>query len=216
MEAVKSRLTAPPQAASKGPRGRFETSDSGAGVLQRARSLSPIHSLADSNTGVQITSNILSDNAMPKKIASLPTRILVAVEGSEPSLKAASITAARYALKLASVSRSELIAVCVVQLPQYIDESTRVILRRELKSRGESTLVEISKIASHERVSFKGETLETMGSISSTLIEFANRKGVDLIVLGTRPSTASMTKMMLGSVSSGVASNANCPVLVVR
>ena len=153
---------------------------------------------------------------MPKQTASLPKKILVAVEGSEPSLKAASITAARYALKLASVSRSEMVAVCVVQLPQYIEESTRAILRRELKSKGESTLVEISKIASQNRVSFRGETLETMGSISKTLIEFADREGVDLIVLGTRPSTSSMTKIMLGSVSSGVASNANCPVLVVR
>ena len=153
---------------------------------------------------------------MPRKLASLPRKILVAVEGSEPSSKAGSITAARYALKLASVSRSELIAVCVVQLPQYIEESTRAILRRELKSKGESALDEISKIASHDKVRFKGETLETMGSISSTIIEFASREGVDLIVLGTRPSTASMTKVMLGSVSSGVASNANCPVLVVR
>jgi nucleotide-binding universal stress UspA family protein len=141
---------------------------------------------------------------------------MVAVEGSEPSLKAASITAARYALKLASASQSEVIAVCVVQLPQYIEESTRAILRRELISKGDSTLAQISKIASSDKVAFKSHTLETMGSISSALIEFADQKGVDLIVLGTRPSTASMTKMMLGSVSSGVASNANCPVLVVR
>ena len=60
---------------------------------------------------------------------SLPRKLLVAVEGSEPSLRESSMKAAKYALKLATVSGASVIAVCVVQIPEYIEENTRAILR---------------------------------------------------------------------------------------
>ncbi len=147
---------------------------------------------------------------------SLPSKILVAVEGSEPSLRESSMKAASYSLKLASVSGSELVAICVVQIPEYIEESTRVSLHEELFRKSEKTLAEVAHLASESKVRFSSKVLETSGGIAGAICNFSSKEGVDLIVLGTRASTSSLTKMMLGSVASGVASNADCPVLVVR
>jgi nucleotide-binding universal stress UspA family protein len=154
---------------------------------------------------------------MPSEISvSLPRRILVAVEGSEPSLRESSLKAARYALILASTVHSELLGVCVVQIPEYIEENTRAILRDELFKKSDKTLGEIKDLANEYKVGFEARTLETSGSIATTICNLSEKEGVDLIVLGTRASTSPLAKMMLGSVASGVVSNAGCPVLVVR
>jgi nucleotide-binding universal stress UspA family protein len=146
----------------------------------------------------------------------LPRKILVAVEGSEPSLKEASMKAAKYALKLASVSGAELVAICVVQIPEYIEDNTRAVLRNELVGKSEATLAEVEKLANDSKVKFSSKVLETSGSIATTICTYSAIEKVELVILGTRPNTSSLTKMMLGSVASGVAGNAECPVLVVR
>jgi nucleotide-binding universal stress UspA family protein len=148
--------------------------------------------------------------------ASLPSRLLVAVEGSEPSLKESSMKAAAYALKLASTSDASLIAICVVQIPEYIEENTRASLRHELFRKSEVTLKEIRGLASKSGVKFASKVIETSGGISTAICNFAEKENVDLVVLGTRSAASSLTKLMLGSVASGVVGNAHCPVLVVR
>jgi nucleotide-binding universal stress UspA family protein len=147
---------------------------------------------------------------------SLPARILVAVEGSEPSLRESSLKAAKYALILASAAHSELLGACVVQIPEYIEEKTRVILRDELFAKSVKTLDEIRDLARESKVKFEARVLETSGAIATAICNLSEKEAVDLIVLGTRASTSSLTKMMLGSVALGVTNNASCPVLVVR
>jgi len=153
---------------------------------------------------------------MTRISSSLPRKILVAVEGSEPSLRESSMKAAAYALNLARASAAELVAVCVVQIPEYIEENTRAILRNELFAKSEKTLGDVADLASAAKVNYSSKVLETSGAIATTICNLASGEGVDLIVLGTRANTSNLTKMMLGSVASGVASNADCPVLVVR
>ena len=153
---------------------------------------------------------------MPEASPPLPRKILVAVEGSEPSLKESSMKAAEYALKLASLTRAELLAICVVQIPEYIEENTRAVLRSELFRKSEATLREVSQLATTSKVKYSSKVLETNGAIATTICNYSSKEGVDLVVLGTRANTSSLTKMMLGSVASGVVSNADCPVLVVR
>lgn len=148
--------------------------------------------------------------------ASLPRKLLVAVEGSEPSLKESSLKAAGYALKLASLSGASVVAICVVQIPEYIEESTRKSLHDELFRKSEVTLDEVKRLSSKSKVKFDSRVIETNGAISTAICSFAEKEGVDMVVLGTRANTSNLTKMMLGSVASGVASNAHCPVLVVR
>ena len=124
--------------------------------------------------------------------------------------------AAAYALKLATASGAEVVGVCVVQIPEYIEENTRASLRSELLAKSEKTLDEVGGLASASGVKYSSKVLETSGAIATTICNFSSKEGVDLIILGTRANTSNLTKAMLGSVASGVAGNADCPVLVVR
>jgi len=158
----------------------------------------------------------MSHQNSPDVQSVLPKRILVAVEGSEPSLKDASVRAATYALKMAAATGAEVLGICVVQIPEYIEEGTKAVLRSELFTKSRLTLEEVGALAEKERVAYGSRVVETSGAISSTICGLADEESIDLIVLGTRANTSSLTKMMLGSVASGVAGNASCPVLVVR
>jgi nucleotide-binding universal stress UspA family protein len=104
----------------------------------------------------------------------------------------------------------------VVQIPEYIEEYTRTSLRGELSRKSEATLGEIEGLSTKAGVKFASRVIETSGGISTAICSFAEKEKVDLVVLGTRSATSSLTKMMLGSVASGVVGNAHCPVLVVR
>ncbi len=53
------------------------------------------------------------------------------------------------------------------------------------------------------------------GEPAVTLVELAEQRGCDLIVLANRGQSA-LSRWMLGSVASSVAANARCPVLLVR
>jgi nucleotide-binding universal stress UspA family protein len=153
---------------------------------------------------------------MAQENPELPKRIMVAVEGSEPSLRESSMKAARYAIRLAASSGASVVGVCVVQIPEYVEESTRQMLREELLSKSGKTLEEVRQLAAASKITFESKTVETSGSISTTICGLADKEKTDMIVLGTRANTSSLTKMMLGSVAAGVVGNASCAVLVVR
>lgn len=141
----------------------------------------------------------------------MPRKITVAVEGSPPSLKAA-----EYALELASLTGSAVIALHVILLPQYIDEQTKSRLREELTARGEKVLDQTNNMPRKKEVIFTRRILETNTSIALTICNFSEREGADLIILGDRTEASPVARLMLGSVAAGVANNASCPVLVVR
>jgi nucleotide-binding universal stress UspA family protein len=141
----------------------------------------------------------------------LPKKITVAVEGSQPSLRAA-----EYALRLASSTGSKVTALYVILVPQYIDDITKTRLRHVLTARGDKVLAKIRKMARESKVSVATKILETDTSIVSTICAFSEQERVDLIVLGVRTDTSPVARLMLGSVATGVANNALCPVLVVR
>ena len=141
----------------------------------------------------------------------MPRKITVAVEGSPPSVKAA-----EYALELASLTGSAVIALHVILLPQYIDEQTKSRLREELTARGEKVLDQTNNMPRKKEVIFTRRILETNTSIALTICNFSEREGADLIILGDRTEVSPVARLMLGSVATGVANNASCPVLVVR
>ncbi|MBM3897837.1 MAG: universal stress protein [Thaumarchaeota archaeon] len=54
----------------------------------------------------------------------------------------------------------------------------------------------------------------TTFSARATICQVATDLGVDLIVIGTKGT--SVRRVIMGSVTTGVVTSANCPVLVVR
>ena len=130
---------------------------------------------------------------VPEAIPSLPRKILVAVEGSEPSLRESSMKAVHYALELCSVTGAELAAICVLQIPEYIEENTREILRKELVGKSEATLEEVAQVASDSKVRYSSKVLETSGAIATAICNYSSKEGVDLVVLGTRANPSSLS-----------------------
>src|SRR5712691_2501789 len=119
----------------------------------------------------------MSDPAAP-----LPKGILVAVDGSEPSQRAA-----LYALAMAVLAKSHLFALNVVLLPRGASRDIVENLRVDLNAKAQEIVAAVSKNAESAHVAdCEGRVLETDRSVVETITSFAKEKEVELIVLGTK------------------------------
>ena len=141
--------------------------------------------------------------------ANLPKKILVAVDGSDPSMKAVS-----YATKLARLTGANLLFLNVILLPSSSSPQMIESLRRELMTKSSAILAKSTSSAKTLDVEAQGKTLETNRSVVEAIVEFSEKEGTDLIVLGSRGMT--MGRLMLGSIAAGTTNLAHIPVLVVR
>jgi nucleotide-binding universal stress UspA family protein len=141
-------------------------------------------------------------------------RILVPLDGSDSSFQAA-----KYAIKLAKMAGAEIIFMHAVTNPPYVEYKTAglVIMHyiEEAKRRAEMWYRNVGDIASKEGVKFSSETTLDVSSPADSIINYAESKKADLIVMGTHGRTG-VKRFLLGSVASGVVTHAKCSVLVVR
>jgi len=140
----------------------------------------------------------------------LPRKILIAIDGSDPSLKAVS-----YAVQIGKLTNASLTGLHVVLLPSYATPETLESLRKDLTSKGKSILAEARKLAESRGARILEKLVETRRSVVLAITEEAERDNADLIVLGTK-GTSGIPKLMLGSVAAGVVSFAHCSVIGVR
>ena len=64
-------------------------------------------------------------------------------------------------------------------------------------------------------VMLKTEVVASPTSVVPAIVDYAKKNGIDLIILGTRGWTG-FSKLLLGSLASGVVIYASCPVMVVK
>jgi nucleotide-binding universal stress UspA family protein len=136
-------------------------------------------------------------------------KIVVAVDGSEPSLKAVS-----FASQLAKQTGSKLHILNVIMLPAYASQPTLENLRAELSKKSAQILEKSEALAKTAKVETDTKVVETTQSVVERIVEYSDMEKADLIILGSRGTT--MGKLMLGSIAAGTANLAHCPVLVVR
>lgn len=146
-------------------------------------------------------------------------KILVSTDGSENAKRAVEA-----ACLLAKQNGSELLIVHVVSeaLPvQYapigINETaadlTAYYNSVQQKAR---ELIDASVAGARKTgVNAAGEVLRTISSTVEAILQASDRFHADMIVVGTR-GLGGFKKLLLGSVSSGIVSHANCSVLIVR
>jgi len=142
-------------------------------------------------------------------------KILLAVDGSEPSITAVALVKA---LTLPADSTVELItviaddfwtygpwpALALIQTPAALDRATQDVRAR------------LDDLA--DGLAADGRTIGTTvrhGRPASEIVIEADRFAADLIVVGARGHSA-VERLFVGSVSSEVVDQADCPVLVVR
>jgi len=156
------------------------------------------------------TASPKEDRAETSLQVSLPEKIVVAVDGSDPSFKALS-----YAAKVAGLNKSKIVVLSVMSLPPWTAAKTADALKKDLSSKAADVLGRAKSLARSNGVDVETRSIETSGSIVMAIIDFSNKEKADLIVMGTK-GTSGYGKMMLGSVAAGVVSFASCPVLAVR
>jgi nucleotide-binding universal stress UspA family protein len=149
-------------------------------------------------------------------------KIMVAIDGSKESMHAANC-----AIGVAKRYNATLVVLTV--LPQelrYDYEIDRVdpeipmtpvrgvveLSRMEIEDKWFTV---IKKNALVSKVRIETEVVMEGKSVVSDIIEYSEKQGIDLIVIGTKGKTG-LRRLLLGSVSQGVLAYAHCPVLLVR
>jgi nucleotide-binding universal stress UspA family protein len=143
-----------------------------------------------------------------------PTRILLAIDGSEE----AELAALR-AVDLADATDSELHVVHVGVVPRFLESYPGTLgyerrLYNQIEEESRQLLRELSW-----RVKVVGGTVAgthlRMGAVNLEIVALAKELQADLIVMGCRGHRG-IRRAIVGSISDAVIRHAPCPVLVVR
>ncbi len=138
------------------------------------------------------------------------TRILVAVDGSEVSIRAA-----EHAARIAKEEGAELVALHVVPVPPFEVSGELADHYDNARRNAKKWMKDVEAIATRLGIGVKTEVVVGAYSVVDALIGYAETAGVDLIVSGTRGKTPSR-RMLVGSVASGLVEYSSCAVLIVR
>jgi nucleotide-binding universal stress UspA family protein len=140
-------------------------------------------------------------------------RVLLAVDGSNPSLEAARALAHLSPLQeVVLVHAIEPASLYFVSGPEVVLGDTK-LLQSELEARGREVLERAAALVPRTAGAVS-QRLET-GSSADAILEVAERERVDLIVIGGR-GLGRIRELVVGSVSHRVLHHAPCPVWVVH
>jgi nucleotide-binding universal stress UspA family protein len=151
-------------------------------------------------------------------------RILLSIDGSESSIKAAG-----YAIAMAKKKRendnAELIALYVihseikhVSSTSYggsVNQKSIDGIIEHAKKEAQTWFDKVQEEADEYNVKLRREVIVNSDSIVGGVVDYAERERVDLIVIGSR-GLSGFKRLLLGSTASGVITYAHCPVLVVK
>jgi len=132
-------------------------------------------------------------------------RIMVAVDGSENSKRAGD-----YAIKIGLELHADVVALHVVPVGKPFPEEN---LEKGTKH-DYAYLDKIGEQSISAGVDLEIEIVRAESAVVNEIVEAANKKNIDLIVIGIR--SVSEFRFMLGSTATGVVETARCPVLVVK
>jgi nucleotide-binding universal stress UspA family protein len=138
------------------------------------------------------------------------TKVLVAVDGSEVSLRAV-----EHAARIAKQDGAELLVLHVVPVPPFEIQGQLADHYDHARRDANKWMKDVEDIASMHGIGAKTEILVGAHSVVDAVIGYAETLAVDLIVSGTRGRTPSR-KMLVGSVARGLVEYSSCAVLVVR
>lgn len=139
-------------------------------------------------------------------------KILVPIDGSEPSL-----CAAKYAAHLAKLSgNSEITLLYVVDMDKEVSSLEQVMMSgyvpQELKNKGYDILYDLkAKLDNSLSINISVQ----IGEPVDIIVDTAKENDFNLIVMGSR-GQSTLKNILLGSVSQYVLKHAPCPVLIVH
>ena len=138
-------------------------------------------------------------------------KVLVPIDGSETSFRTA-----KYALALAKEWQAAITLLHVSQVPPFPAHLTSLDkYYKEIREHAEEWFDKIKNFPESAGVDIKTKVVTAAVSIVGAIVEVAESEDTDLIVIGPR-GISKFSKLLLGSVTSGVTTYAPCPVLVVK
>jgi nucleotide-binding universal stress UspA family protein len=149
------------------------------------------------------------------------SKILVPIDGSEPSFHAA-----RIANNIAKRFNSEIIFLYVVVSPSKYEYANltglvtpkqidMIIQNAKEEAKDWFKRVEDMVKEANPNIKLSTKVLLTGIAVYGEIIQYAEKENIDLIVLGTR-GRSGFKKLLLGSTATGVVTYAHCPVLVTK
>jgi nucleotide-binding universal stress UspA family protein len=149
------------------------------------------------------------------------SKILVPIDGSEPSFHAAHI-----ASNIANKFNSEIIVLYVVVSPSKAEYAnlTGLVTPKQIdmiienaKKEARDWFNRIEDMIKEKNPNIKVSTkvILTGVAVYGEIIQYAGQENIDLIAIGTR-GRSGVKKLLLGSTASGVVTYADCPVLVTK
>ena len=149
------------------------------------------------------------------------SKILVPIDGSEPSFHAAHI-----ASNIANKFNSEIIVLYVVVSPSKSEYANltglvtpkqidMIIENAKKQARDWFNRIEDMIKVKNRNIKVSTKVILTGIAVYGEIIQYADQENIDLIVIGTR-GRSGVKKLLLGSTASGVVTYADCPVLVTK
>lgn len=139
-------------------------------------------------------------------------KILLPVDGSEPSLEAV-----RHAIRLAQSGLRASFVLANVQEPTYLYELVLApdaeVLERVSGAAGTHSLEAAQALLQAAGLTFEREIAS--GDPGHTLVELIERHGCDAVIMGAR-GVGALRHALLGSVSQALVHDAPVPVTIVR
>jgi len=154
-----------------------------------------------------------------------PFTIMVAIDGSETSERAA-----EYAVAMTKNTKNkdtQLIGITIIDLRRYYYSFSALVAfpapsygSKELEEKREEAkmwLNQVNQLSKENHIpKFKSEIVENVvSSIGGAIVNYAEKEKVDLIVVGTR-GRSGLKKMLIGSVASDILHYAHCHVMIVK
>ena len=132
------------------------------------------------------------------------SKILVAIDGSEISLKAAD-----YGITMAKKDNAKLVVINILYTPASTFTYTKQAWFDEFLKKAKDEAAEwFNKIK-------KNETAEELYSVPAAIVQYAENENADLIIMGTTGKTG-FKRLLLGSVANDVVIHSPIPVMVIK
>ena len=134
--------------------------------------------------------------------------------------------AADYAIMLSTLHHAQIVLLHVLNVAEYYSSLQFFEVKQSIESK--EIIEEAKKEANKWFNSIKKKIDEVLGtqikietyiiisqSTVKSILDFAEEKDVDLIVVGTR-GRSGIKKLLLGSTASGIVTYSSCPIIVVK
>ncbi|MGI0018488.1 MAG: universal stress protein [Nitrosotalea sp.] len=142
------------------------------------------------------------------------SKILVAIDGSEMSMKSA-----EYGIAMAKKDNAKLVVINIIHTPASTFTYTKQAWFDEFlkKAKDEATewFKNIKKNATDNEVQVKTETVEELYSVPAAIVKYAENENIDLIIMGSTGKTG-FKRLLLGSVANDVVIHSPIPVMIIK